>query len=69
MKPASELGTDVESLLDHLGDTPLHYVDIQSREAGRRALKQWPLLAELRTAGVRTSENAATTAPLPGLSK
>lgn len=51
MKPASEHGNDIESLLEHLGKTPLRYADIQGHEAGRRAIEQWPLLARLRGIG------------------
>ncbi|TXH05096.1 MAG: hypothetical protein E6R07_05740 [Nevskiaceae bacterium] len=44
----SQLGTDVERLMAHLGDVTMPYTDIQGREAGRLALLQWPLLARLR---------------------
>jgi hypothetical protein len=63
MNPAPEHGTDVEALLAHLGSARLRYVDIQGREAGRRALEQWPLLAKLRGSLVRDRENGVITAP------
>ena len=58
MNLSSEHGNDIEALLAHLGNTALRYVDIQSQEAGRLALQQWPLLAKLRSAGIRDSDTA-----------
>lgn len=51
MIPPSQLGTDVERLMAHLGNVTLPYTDIQGQEAGRLALLQWPLLARLRPQG------------------
>ena len=63
MNLSSEHGNDIEALLLRLGKDPLHYVDVQSREAGRIALAKWPLLTKLRLAA-----SADNTLPaIPGL--
>jgi hypothetical protein len=65
MKSISEHGTDVGALQDHLGQPLLRYLDFQSRENGRRALDQWPLLGKLRLSGIRDRESGVVTGPPP----
>lgn len=41
---------DIKSLTQHLPDGRLRYVNISAVQAHERALKRWPLLAELHDA-------------------